>query len=229
MTAPARGSTSPRLLWGLLVLVLVAVSALAVRGLFSGGRASLVGGAPGPLPTLGEVPAFSLVERSGRPLARDDLRGSVWVVDFVFTRCSGSCPMMASAMSRVQEDLRQTPRVRLLSVTVDPEHDTLEVLREYAQGVAADSTRWLWATGEKEAVFRLSRDGFRLGVGEEGADSAQAARAARDVATEEILHSQYLVLVDDHGRIRGYYDGMDEAAVGRLIEDARRLAGGRAG
>jgi protein SCO1/2 len=212
MSAPPRAPIASRLLWGLLVLVLVGVAALAARGWLSG-RAPLVERRGAPLPTLGEVPPFSLVERSGRPLTRDGLRGAVWIADFVFTRCSGTCPMMASAMSRLQVALEDAPRVRLVSVSVDPEYDTPEVLREYAQGVAADSARWLWATGEKEAIFRLSREGFRLGAEEEGVEGG-----------EEILHSQSLVLVDAAGRIRGYYDGMDEAAVGRLIEDARRLA-----
>ncbi len=229
---PPRAPVVPRLLWGFLILVLAGVAALAARGWLSG-RDSLVEGRGAPLPTYGEVPPFSLVERSGRALTRDGLRGAVWIADFVFTRCSGSCPMMASAMSRLQVALEDAPGVRLVSVSVDPEYDTPEVLREYAQGVAADSARWLWATGEKEAIFRLSREGFRLGIGEEsaegaegapGAEGEESARGAGSVATDEILHSQSLVLVDAAGRIRGYYDGMDEAAVGRLIEDARRLA-----
>jgi protein SCO1/2 len=225
MSGPASAPTGQRLLWGILVLVLLGVSALAARAILSG-SAPLVERAGGRLPIYGAVPPFSLVERSGRPITRDDLRGGVWIVDFVFTRCSGTCPMMASAMSRLQTELASTPRVRLLSVSVDPEHDTVDVLRDYAQGVAADSARWLWATGEKEAIFRLSRDGFRLGVGVDGGDSA---RAAADVATEAILHSQNFVLVDAKGDIRGYYDGMDEAEVGKLIEDARRLSRERAG
>jgi protein SCO1/2 len=218
---PPRAAVAPRLVWAFLILVLAGVTMLAARGWLSG-RAPLLEGRAAPLPTLGEVPPFALVERSGRPLTRDGLRGSVWIADFVFTRCSGSCPMMASAMSRLQVALEDAPRVRLVSVSVDPEYDTPEVLREYAQGVAADSARWLWATGEKEAIFRLSREGFRLGIGEEGAEAADSGAGA--VAADEILHSQSLVLVDAAGRIRGYYDGMDEAAVGRLIEDARRLA-----
>lgn len=176
------------------------------------------GGAPRGLPALGEVPAFSLVERSGAPLTRDALLGRVWVADFVFTRCSVTCPVMTAAMRRLQEDFADLPEVRLVSFTVDPERDTPDVLREYARAVGADRARWLFATGEKAAIHGLSREGFRLGVGD------PATGDGAPVGAEAILHSTRLVLVDARARIRGYYDGGDPEAVALLERHARRLA-----
>jgi protein SCO1/2 len=230
---PARASAAQRLRWALLAAVLAGTALLAGRvwlgrdggaarsGVLRGGAAR----APGALPDLGAVPAFALVERSERPLVLDDLAGCVWITDFIFTRCAGICPVMTSSMSRLQENLADVPSIRLVSISVDPEWDTPQVLREYAQGVAADSARWLFATGGKAEIYALAQRGFRLGVGEAdgsaaGTDGASASAAAGD----EILHSSRFVLVDASGRIRGYYDGEDLEAVALLESHARALA-----
>lgn len=205
MTAPQR------IRWTILAAVFAGLVLLAAR-MWLGGGGSAGGGARS-LPEHGAVPAFALVERSGRPLTLDSLLGHVWIADFIFTRCSGICPVMTSSMSRLQESLVDAPEIRLLSFSVDPEWDTPEVLREYAQGVAADSVRWLFATGDKAAIYELAQRGFRLGVGE--ADAA--------ASSDEILHSSRLVLVDARGRIRGYYDGEDLDAVALLEKHARAL------
>ncbi len=229
--APPRTPVSHRLLWSFLVTVLIAIAILTVRSRLAGGGAI---GEARRLPVLGEVPPFSLIERSGRALTRDDLSDHVWIADFIFTRCAGICPVMTSSMSRIQEGLADAPSVRLVSVSVDPEWDTLEVLREYAEGVAADSARWLFATGDKRAIYRLSQEGFRLGVADAETTAQGVAFAGRDTAAaadagDAVLHSSYFVLVDGQARIRGYYDGSDEKAVAQIARHARALErlGGR--
>lgn len=157
------------------------------------------------LPTIAEVPPFSLTDATGRPFARDDLAGTVWVADFIFTRCAGPCPELTRRMAGLQRTFRDAP-VRLVSVTVDPEWDTPPILAQFAAAYGADPARWHFLTGPSDAVHALARDGFLLG-------------GVEDVT----LHSTRLVLVDAAARIRGYYDGRDPGEVERLHADLTAL------
>ena len=177
---------------------------LAVFGAASVGR-----GRP-PLPDFGQVPAFSLLDQERRSVSLDALAGSVWIADFIFTRCAGQCPIMSAQMARLQQEFTHEPGLRLVSFTVDPSHDTPETLALYASQYKAAGS-WSFLTGEPDAVTALAQEGFRLGVSEEGS------------AAEPITHSVRLVLVDQQGHIRGYYDATDAQAVVRLREDARLL------
>jgi len=163
------------------------------------------------LPDVGPVPAFSLTDAQGRAVTRLDLAGSVWIADFIFTRCAGQCPLLSGRMARLQEALAGAPGVQLVSFTVDPAYDTPEVLAAYARRYGADAGRWRFLTGEPQAVLALIREGFRLAIAEEGP------------AEEPITHSIRLVLVDRRGRMRGSYEATDERAMARLQDDARRL------
>lgn len=164
------------------------------------------------LPVLGQVPEFSLVERSGRPIALADLAGKVWIADFIFTHCAGPCPLLSVQMGALQDLLSEMPDVRLVSITVDPERDTPRLLSDYALRYGADRDRWLFITGEKPAVYRLIREGFRVVVGDEPEEG-----------TDQIMHSLRFALVDRKGRVRAYYDGTDAELADRLLPDVRRL------
>lgn len=215
---------SPTWLWAVLVLTIVGVlgrAAWTARATHrtAGGpstaqiRATLAQAlrqGPPQLPVYGEVPVFALTDHRGRPFTRGDLAGQVWIVDFIFTRCAGQCVMMTAQMASLQERLPK--EIRQLSVSVDPAHDTPEKLAGYAARAGARSERWLFVTGSEDAVFQLSREGFHLGVAAEGGTPA-----------EPIIHSVRLVLVDQEGRIRGYYDATDAAAVDRLLMEATTL------
>lgn len=202
MSVPVRR----KLLWGFLVAVLLAV---AVATLVQWLRR------PEPLPVLGELPPFSLVNRDGRTIRLEDLAGAPWVADFVFTRCPASCPMMSARMARLERGLPKDVDLRLVSVSVDPAHDTPEVLERYARSFQAPE-RWLFLTGEREDVRRLCVEGFKLGL-----DMEPPPEMA---GPEPILHSTRFVLVDGEGRIRGYYEAFDEASMEKLRGDLLRLA-----
>jgi protein SCO1 len=166
------------------------------------------------LPVLFELPAFTLVERSGRPFTLDDLRGRVAVADFVFTRCAGVCPNMTARMSKLRQALPD--EVRLVTFTVDPGHDTPAVLTRYAEPLEAGQ-RWLFVTGRQADVHRLATDGFKLA----------AMEAPPGGATDDgpFLHSAKFALLDARARVRGYYDSDDPEAMTALARDARRLCG----
>ncbi|MEK7205413.1 MAG: SCO family protein, partial [candidate division NC10 bacterium] len=116
------------------------------------------------LKVFGTVPDFSLIQRDGRRVTQADFRGKVWIANFIYTHCIDTCPLQSAQMARLQEELRGEPDVRFVSITVDPELDTPEVLSEYANRFGADRDRWLFLTGEKRALYALAVEGFRLGV-----------------------------------------------------------------
>ena len=117
------------------------------------------------LQVFGTVPPFSLIERSGTRVTRDNLMGTVWIVNFIYTHCPDTCPLQTANMSRLQRDFKDVKDLYFVSITVDPDRDTPPVLREYADRYGADPARWLFLTGEKEAIYRLAREGFHLGAG----------------------------------------------------------------
>jgi protein SCO1/2 len=179
------------------------------------------------LPVVRPVPPFTFTERNGRTVSRDDLLGRVWIADFIFTSCAATCPAMTAQMTRLQDALPTAGReVALVSFTVDPDRDSLEALQAYA-GKNGAQENWLFLRGPKEAVTRLSREGFLLGAGPvPGAAEAEAPRP--EPGTEPIAHDRHFALVDREGRIRGYYDGVDGERVDALARDARALLSERA-
>lgn len=157
--------------WGAVLLMLVGLAGGVLwywQGLWPrvGGERPLEG-----LGNFGTVPAFALTERSGRGVTREDLRGLVWITNFFYTNCPDTCPLQSAKMARLQQDVDDLSDVRLVSISVDPEHDTPDVLRDYAQRFGADPERWLFLTGDKTAIYRLAQEGFLLSVVDPAAPS----------------------------------------------------------
>jgi protein SCO1/2 len=163
------------------------------------------------------VPEFSLVERSGKPMTLANLRGTIWVADFIYTTCTDTCPLQTAEMGKLQEEWNDKPGLKLVSFSVDPEKDTIEVLSRYADRHRADSRRWLFLTGAKEEIGRLVQEGFKL-----------SAVAVVNAGSSEsvIMHSPRFVLIDRQAQIRGYYDSRDQQALERLKKDVAILIDG---
>lgn len=162
------------------------------------------------LEQIKSVPSFDLIDHGNRPFSLDDLRGRVSIVDFIFTRCGATCPVLTAEMKRLTDDLSDDD-LRFISITVDPGHDTPAVLSEYRQQVTSDP-RWIFLTGERDEIERLSVEGFSLAVG------------TSQNPAEPILHSSHFVLVDREGVIRNYYDSGRAEVMAELRSDARWLA-----
>lgn len=168
-------------------------------------------------PVLDTLPDFSLVRSDGGPATLADLRGGLWVANFVFSRCQGNCPRLTAEMAALGERLGPGPRVRRVSFSVDPAHDTPEVLARYAAAQGVDDESWLFLTGDPDEMTTLFVDGFKLGFG--GSPEPTSS-------IEPILHTTRFVLVDEEGRIRGYYDVFEPADRVRLERDIKSLRGG---
>jgi cytochrome oxidase Cu insertion factor (SCO1/SenC/PrrC family) len=163
---------------------------------------------------LGQAPHFVLEDAAGGVFESKALAGKIWVVAFIFTRCGGTCPQMSEVMSVIQDKLSDLPDFAMLSISVDPENDTPQALNEYAKLHGADRTRWHFLRGTPEQIKKIEYDGFKLG-------------------NPEVLieHSPKLVLVDQKGKIRGYFDGAGPERSGdraELMRMARSLSGGGA-
>jgi protein SCO1/2 len=198
--------------------VLVVVALLGVRSLLRDPGPALSGDAGSVLPLLDPVPPFSLTGTSGAGVTLDSLKGRIWIADFIFTRCTGVCPLLSGRMLALQKALRGREEVRLVSFSVDPDYDTPEVLASYARDHGADLSRWLFLTGPRAGLHALIGQGFHLAV-------AQAPEGTA-APGELITHSDRLVLVDRLGRIRGYYHGSEEDTVARLLGDVDLLSKG---
>jgi protein SCO1/2 len=168
------------------------------------------------LPVLGQITPFSLTNHLGRPVSDADLRGAVWVADIIFTRCPGPCVTMTRNFAQVQADLRPDEPVKLMSLTADPAHDTVGILRDYAASYGADASRWEFLTGEKAALYRLALDGLKL-------SAEEIEPAQRTNLNDLFIHSTTFILLDRQARLRAVYDGTDPATPDRVLRDARRL------
>ena len=157
------------------------------------------------LPIYGEVNDFYLTDVNGKELGLPDLRNKVWVANFFFTTCSDICPMMTKHMAELNRSFELVPGIDLVSITVNPENDSPQVLRKYKQLQKAKKN-WVFLTGPREAITDLAVKSFKLG----------------DIK-EPIFHSAKFALVDKSGLIRGYYDGTNQPEINKLFKDCARL------
>jgi protein SCO1 len=201
--APARGS----IVWKLVLILIPIVTLLLLLWLR---HIEVVALRQRTVSSYGTVPSFHLVNQNAQPFGSAQLAGKIWIADFIYTTCPGPCPMISSRMSELQKPLEKTD-VHLVSFSVDPDKDTPQVLRTYAEKWQAALGRWDFLTGPKSAIYKLSHDGFKLAVSD-GSDAQGIP-----------VHSTRMVLVDRHGQIRGYYDATEADAVTKLVADTNHL------
>ncbi len=194
------------LVWGGLSLIVLAVVV-----------APLVCAPPArPLPVYGAVTGFSLSDQDGRTVSQADWRGQICVVDLIFTRCLGPCPIVSATMKELQESLPARASVRLVSLTSDPGYDTPAVLKKYGERFGARPGVWTFLTGPKEMMRHLAMDELKLSM-------ADKPPAERETPVDLVIHSTRLVLVDQQGRIRGYFDGETTGCIPAIVAAIRNL------
>lgn len=167
---------------------------------------------PPELPIIAHVPEFELISENGQRFGSKDLKDKIYLANFVFARCPTVCPKMLGELEKVQKRIRGTGhKVAIVTFTVDPEHDNERVLFDLARKHNANPYTWTFLTGsDKEAMFKLYRDGFKVGV-------EQNPQNMFDIA-----HSEKIVLVDGENRVRGYY-AFEENTINQLMIDVGLL------
>lgn len=167
------------------------------------------------LPVLGnpghKVGAFRFVNQEGKPITQEDVKGKTYVVEYFFTTCKGICPKMNANMKKVYDAYKDTPNFLILSHTVDPETDSVPVLKAYAERFDANPRKWLFLTGDKKQLYEVARNEYLLTANE------------GDGGPDDFVHTQMFALVDKEGQLRGFYDGTKEEEISKLIKDIKRL------
>ncbi len=164
-------------------------------------------GRPSRLEKLAKAPDFDLLAHDGTKLTSSDLTGKIWVVNFIFTRCQGPCPLITSRMAELQQQIARSKvkDIQLISITVDPDYDTKEVLANYAEQIGADPSLWKFLTGPRGQVESLIRKGYLQPLAEGGEEGS--------------VHSARFVVVDREGWMRSFPDGNDPEVVQKLLMD----------
>jgi protein SCO1/2 len=133
------------------------------------------------------------------------LKNKIYVANFFFCSCNTICPIMTKQLVRIQTEFKDVEWVKILSFTVDPEHDSVQKLLQYAQKFGINEDQWHLLTGPKDKLYQLCLKSFKL--------------AAQSDGPESFDHSNKVVLVDNRGIIRGYYDGTDSISISKLMAD----------
>lgn len=192
------------ILWSMVLLTLIGIAVVKIL------LPNPLAQASPPSPQLYQTARLTLTDQDGKSFSTDSLRGHVWVADFIFTSCPGSCPIMSHQMAELQ---KKTPaNVDFVSFTVDPKTDTPAVLKEYGQNLHADFTRWHFLTGTDQQMKDAAL-GMKIAV-----QPAQGKFA--------LAHSDRFLLVDGSGHVVGIFDGIKPDDVSRLAAEATKLAGG---
>jgi protein SCO1/2 len=159
------------------------------------------------LKILGDVPEFTFLERSGKPLEKKSLKGRVWIAAFIFTRCTTICIPMCGEMRALQDDFEEEKDFAIVATTVDPAYDTPAVLTEFAKIQGARRDRWYFLTGKHDDIKAFEYEGLKVPGDPENIR----------------MHSNYFVLIDRQGKIRGYYQQSDAERMDKLRLDIKAL------
>lgn len=153
------------------------------------------------------IPDFEFINQDGEIYTEEDLSGKIYVADFFFTTCPSICPIMKTQMLRVHEKYKGTENVHIVSHSIDPTHDTVEVLKDYAERLNINTNYWTFLTGDMDSIFNVAQKGYLVSAKPDS------------LAPGGLLHSGAFILVDKDRRIRGYYDGTVEKDVDQLMKD----------
>ncbi len=157
------------------------------------------------------IQPFFFINQYNEKITEKTVENKIYVADFFFATCQSICPQMSSQLVNVQKAFKADKDVLILSHTVNPMHDTVEVLKGYAQSYGAQKDKWHFLTGNKKDIYAMAKNSYLINALED------------DGTPEGFLHSELFILVDTKKRIRGMYDGIDSVAVAKLISDIKLL------
>lgn len=155
------------------------------------------------LPVISTVSAFTLTNQLGRAVSLKDLRGNPWVANVIFTRCPGPCLALSKKVADLQSKLPKEKNIRLVTLTIDPDFDSPEILARYGEKLGADPDAWWFLTGTKEELTRLAIRDLKFSARDKNKDEMETP-------DDLFIHSTYFMVVDQDGRLRGAVDSNAE-------------------
>lgn len=158
-----------------------------------------------------QIANFSLINQHGKIIDQNSVKDKIYIANFFFTTCQSICPVMSTNLKYFQKEFEKDDSVLILSHTVNPLHDTIEILKNYAITYGAINNKWHLLTGNKKQIYDLAKTSYLVNALED------------DGTTEGFIHSEMFLLIDTKSRIRGVYDGTDKAQVLKLISDVKLL------
>lgn len=153
------------------------------------------------------IPPFSFLNQDNISINNASLKGKIYVADFFFITCPTICPIMKREMLRVYEKYKGNPNIMLISHTIDPEHDTLALLKDFCTRMGSDGKQWMFLTGEKEKIYEIAEKGY------------YSTALADSTEPGGFIHSGGFILVDKQQHVRGIYDGTETEEVDQLMKD----------
>ncbi len=157
------------------------------------------------------IPPFSFTDQDGKTVTEKTVEGKVYLADFFFTTCPSICPKMATTLQLIHEKLKNENQFMILSHSIDPEHDTPTVLKQYAAKLNANENQWKFLTGNRDSIYAICENSY-------------LAFAYEDANAEGgFVHSGFLVLIDQNRHIRGAYDGTRAELADSIVADVKRL------
>ncbi|MCF2518507.1 SCO family protein [Dyadobacter sp. CY351] len=157
------------------------------------------------------IPAFSFVNQEGDTVSEKIVEGKIYVADFFFTTCPTICPVMKRQMIKVYNQYKGNPQVMILSHSIDPDHDTPQVLKKFASDLGIEGNQWQFLTGNKEKIFEIGQTNYLVTAKED------------KTADGGYIHGGAFILIDKDKRVRGMYDGTTEEGTQKLIADMKIL------
>ena len=158
-----------------------------------------------------QIASFNLTNQIGQVVNQNTTKNKIYIANFFFASCQSICPMMSNQLQEVQKSFLADDSVLILSHSVNPLHDTVAVLNNYADTYGAKTNKWHLLTGNKKQIYDLAKTSYLVNAFED------------DGSPEGFLHSELFLLIDKKARIRGMYDGTNTAEVKKLIEDVKLL------
>jgi protein SCO1/2 len=165
------------------------------------------------LPPLNTVRPFTFIRQDGKQITEKDVAGKTYIAEYFFTTCKGICPKMNKNMQKVYMELKNEKDFMVLSHTVDPETDSVPVMKRYADSIGASINNWWFLTGTKENLYKTARESYLLD---------DPLNSSKNI-TEQFIHTQFFALVDKGGQVRGIYDGLKKDEVDQLVTDTKLL------
>ncbi|HYV93616.1 MAG TPA: SCO family protein [Chitinophagales bacterium] len=164
--------------------------------------------------TYWDAPSFKYATQNGDSLSSDSLKGKVYVADFIFTNCESVCPNLSKTMAQLQQNFIDNGDVKLVSFSIDPARDSIQALKDYAGRYGAIRGKWYFLRGDTTTIWNTVEKGFKVSVGYAHDNTGTGY---------SFTHSEKLVLVDEKGKVRGFYNGLDKAEMDSLYNGIASL------